>query len=282
MLSYRHAFHAGNHADVLKHAVETLIIEQLKSKEKPFCYLDTHAGGGCYDLSGEWPQKKAEYLDGIARLWPERQHWPELAAYWDIIATLNESELRFYPGSPEIARHLLREQDKLMLMELHNQEIEILRRHMGGDSRSAIHHRDGFEGLLALLPPTPRRGLVLMDPPYELKEDYQRVLQTLKKAMQKWSTGIYALWYPILGKDADRSRSMLELFKYAGFPSALVAELEVAAQPDEWGMNGSGMLILNAPWQLDGQLTTLLPRLCTQLAQSNEARWRLEWLAKPE
>lgn len=282
MLSYRHAFHAGNHADVLKHAVETLIIEQLKSKDKPFCYLDTHAGGGCYDLSGEWPQKKAEYLDGIARLWPERQHWPELAAYWDIIATLNESELRFYPGSPEIARHLLREQDKLMLMELHNQEIEILRRHMGSDSRSAIHHRDGFEGLLALLPPTPRRGLVLMDPPYELKDDYQRVLQTLKKAMQKWSTGIYALWYPILGKDADRSRSMLELFKYAGFPSVLVAELEVAAQPDEWGMNGSGMLILNAPWQLDGQLTTLLPRLCQQLAQSNDARWRLEWLAKPE
>ena len=282
MLSYRHAFHAGNHADVLKHAVETLIIEQLKSKEKPFCYLDTHAGGGCYDLSGEWPQKKAEYLDGIARLWPERQHWPELAAYWDVIATLNESELRFYPGSPEIARHLLREQDKLMLMELHNQEIEILRRHMGSDSRSAIHHRDGFEGLLGLLPPTPRRGLVLMDPPYELKEDYQRVLQTLKKAMQKWSTGIYALWYPILGKDADRSRSMLELFKYAGFPSMLVAELEVAAQPDEWGMNGSGMLILNAPWQLDGQLTTLLPRLCAQLAQSDEAGWRLEWLAKPE
>ncbi len=282
MLSYRHAFHAGNHADVLKHAVETLIIEQLKTKDKPFCYLDTHAGGGCYDLSGEWPQKKAEYLDGIARLWPERQHWPELAAYWDIIATLNESELRFYPGSPEIARHLLREQDKLMLMELHNQEIEILRRHMGSDSRSAIHHRDGFEGLLALLPPTPRRGLVLMDPPYELKDDYQRVLQTLKKAMQKWSTGIYALWYPILGKDADRSRSMLELFKYAGFPSVLVAELEVAAQPDEWGMNGSGMLILNAPWQLDGQLTTLLPRLCQQLSQSNDARWRLEWLAKPE
>ena len=282
MLSYRHAFHAGNHADVLKHAVETLIIEQLKSKEKPFCYLDTHAGGGCYDLSGEWPQKKAEYLDGIARLWSERQNWPELAAYWDIIATLNESELRFYPGSPEIARHLLREQDKLMLMELHNQEIEILRRHMGSDSRSAIHHRDGFEGLLGLLPPTPRRGLVLMDPPYELKEDYQRVLQTLKKAMQKWSTGIYALWYPILGKEADRSRSMLELFKYAGFPSVLVAELEVAAQPDEWGMNGSGMLILNAPWQLDGQLTTLLPRLCAQLAQSDEARWCLEWLAKPE
>ena len=282
MLSYHHAFHAGNHADVLKHAVETLLLAQLRQKEKPFCYLDTHAGGGCYDLSGDWSQKKAEYQDGIARLWDERADWPELADYFSVIETLNEQTLRFYPGSPEVARHLTREQDRLALMELHNQEIEILRRHMGSDSRSAIHHRDGFEGLLGLLPPTPRRGLVLMDPPYELKEDYQRVLQTLKKAMQKWSTGIYALWYPILGKDADRSRSMLELFKYAGFPSVLVAELEVAAQPDEWGMNGSGMLILNAPWQLDTQLADLLPRLCQRLAQSEEAQWRLEWLVKPE
>ena len=207
---------------------------------------------------------------------------PGLADYFEVIATLNESDLRFYPGSPEVARHLLREQDKLLLMELHNQEIDILRRHMGGDSRTAIHHRDGFEGLLALLPPTPRRGLVLMDPPYELKDDYNQVLQTLKKAYQKWPTGIYALWYPILGLEADRSRSMLELFKHAGFPSVLVAELDVAAQPDEWGMNGSGMLILNAPWQLDTQLGALLPRLCQQLAQSEEAQWRLEWLAKPE
>ena len=281
MLSYRHAFHAGNHADVLKHALEALIIAQLKSKEKPFCYLDTHAGGGCYDLSGEWAQKRAEYLDGIARLWPEREQWPELADYFEVIATLNESDLRFYPGSPEIARPLLREQDKLLLMELHNQEIDILRRHMGSDSRTAIHHRDGFEGLLALLPPTPRRGLVLMDPPYELKEDYQQVVQTLKKAYQKWPTGIYALWYPILGQATDRSRAMLEQFKHAGFPSVLVAELEVAAQPEEWGMNGSGMLILNAPWQLDTQLAALLPRLCPRLAQSQEARWRLEWLQQP-
>jgi 23S rRNA (adenine2030-N6)-methyltransferase len=129
-------------------------------------------------------QKRAEYLDGIARLWPEREQWPELADYFEVIATLNESDLRFYPGSPEIARHLLREQDKLLLMELHNQEIDILRRHMGSDSRTAIHHRDGFEGLLALLPPTPRRGLVLMDPPYELKEDYQQVVQTLKKPIK--------------------------------------------------------------------------------------------------
>ena len=282
MLSYRHAFHAGNHADVLKHATLALLIDQLKSKDKPFCYLDTHAGGGCYDLTGEWPQKKAEYLDGIARIWPERAQWPELASYLEVIATLNEQDLRFYPGSPEVARHLLREQDKLMLMELHNQEIEILRRHLSHDSRTAIHHRDGFEGLLALLPPTPRRGMVLIDPPYELKEDYPRVVQTLKKAMQKWPTAIYALWYPILGKEVDRSPTLLEEIKYAGFPSVLIAELEVAAQPEEWGMNGSGMLLLNAPWQLDTQLEALLPKLCQTLAQSEDANWRVEWLVKPE
>ena len=281
MLSYRHAFHAGNHADVLKHATVALIIEQLKQKEKPFCYLDTHAGGGCYDLSGEWPQKKAEFLDGIARLWPEQERWPELAPYFEVIAELNEQSLRFYPGSPELARHLLREQDKLMLMELHNQEIEILRRHLRGDSRIAIHHRDGFEGLLGLLPPTPRRGMVLIDPPYELKEDYTLVLQTLKKALQKWPTATYALWYPILGKEVDRSRAMLEQARALECPSMLVAELEVAAQPEEWGMNGSGMLILNAPWQLDNQLQSLLPALCRTLSQDAHARSRIEWLRQP-
>jgi len=283
MLSYRHAFHAGNHADVLKHGIQALLIQQLKSKDKPFCYLDTHAGGGCYDLTGDWAQKKAEYLEGIARLWPEREHWPEFNDYMGCLAALNEGEnLRFYPGSPELARHLLREQDRLMLLELHNQEIEILRRHLGPDSRVAIHHRDGFEGLVALLPPTPRRGLVLMDPPYELKEDYGRVVQTLVKAMQRWATGIYAVWYPLLGKQADRSRDMLADIQAAGFPSVLVAELAVSAQPPEWGMYGSGMLILNPPWQLDTQLSALMPRLCDRLQQGEGASWRVEWLARSE
>ncbi len=283
MLSYRHAFHAGNHADVLKHAIQALLLRQLKGKDKPFCYLDTHAGGGCYDLIGDWAQKRAEFLEGIARLWPERERWPELADYLACLGALNEGEsLRFYPGSPELARHLLREQDRLLLLELHNQEIDILRRHMGADSRVAIHHRDGFEGLLALLPPTPRRGLVLMDPPYELKEDYGRVVQTLVKAMQRWATGIYALWYPLLGKQADRSHDMLAAIRDAGFPSVLVAELAVSAQPEEWGMYGSGMLILNPPWQLDQQLNSLLPRLCAHLGQGEGASWRVEWLARPQ
>ncbi len=283
MLSYRHAFHAGNHADVLKHAVEALILTQLCSKEKPFCYIDTHAGGGCYDLRGDWAQKKAEYVDGIARLWADRAPWQAIDAYLQTIARLNPGQqLDFYPGSPEVARQLSRPQDKLMLMELHNQEIDILREHMAGDPRVAVHHRDGFEGLPALLPPTPRRGLVLIDPPYELKEDYQRVVQTLRKAMRRWPTGIYALWYPILGQAQDRSRDMLQAFRQdESFPSLLVAELEVAAQSADWGMHGSGMLILNAPWQLDNQLQSLLPALCRTLSQDAHARSRIEWLRQP-
>lgn len=150
MLSYRHAFHAGNHADILKHAVLSLLIEQLKQKEKPFCYLDTHSGGGCYDLTGEWANKKAEYLDGIARLWPQRGQWPALQSYFSCIASLNDDALHYYPGSPEIARALLREQDRLVLMELHNNEIDVLRQHMHRDKRVALHHRDGLEGLVAL------------------------------------------------------------------------------------------------------------------------------------
>jgi len=160
MLSYRHAFHAGNHADILKHAVISLLIDQLKQKDKPFCYLDTHSGGGCYDLTGEWANKKAEYLDGIARLWPLREQWPALKSYLDCVAALNNGDtLHYYPGSPEIARAQLREQDRLILMELHNNEIDILRQHMHRDPRVALHHRDGFEGVVALTPPTPRRGL---------------------------------------------------------------------------------------------------------------------------
>lgn len=281
MLSYRHAFHAGNHADVLKHAVQSLLLEALKAKDKPFCYIDTHAGGGCYDLSGEWSQKKAEFEEGIGRLWSQPADWPELAAYLGAIATLNDAPgLRFYPGSPELARHLLREQDKLMLMELHNNEVEILRRHLGADPRVAIHHRDGFEGLLALLPPTPRRGLVLIDPPYELKTDYDKAVQGLDKALRRWPSGIYALWYPILGKQADRSREMLERLAALPLPSLLQVELEVAAQPDDWGMNGSGLAIINAPWQLDSQLARLLPRLCDCLRQADGAQWSLEWLIR--
>ena len=270
MLSYRHAFQA-------------LIIESLKKKEKPFIVLDTHAGGGLYDLHGDWSQKKAEYADGIGRLWDERAQWSAMAPYLGVIEEMNsDGQLHYYPGSPELSRRLAREQDKLALMELHNNEVDDLRTNMGYDPRVAVHHRDGFEGLVALLPPTPRRGLVLIDPPYELKEDYFAVVDTLKKAQKRWATGIYALWYPILGEEADKSRDMLRAIKRENFGNVLVAELEVAGQTTDWGMNGSGMLIVSPPWLLDEQIEAFLKPLCAKLAQGAGAQYKVEWLNKVE
>lgn len=282
MLSYRHAFHAGNHADVLKHAVQSLILAALSVKDKGFSYIDTHSGAGGYALDHEWTQKKSEYLGGIGRLWQERKKWPQLAGYFAAIEAMNtENELDYYPGSPKIAEYFKRPQDNLTLMELHHNEVELLRQNMGQQQRgqgAAIHHRNGFEGLNALLPPTPKRGLVLIDPPYELKEDYHTVANTLAKAYQRWPIGIYAIWYPLLAKNVDRSGALKNALANCGFDSVLCAELSVCQQADDFGMYGSGMIVLNPPWKLDEQLGELLPRLADTLAQDKGAGWSLSWL----
>ncbi|GGB52563.1 ribosomal RNA large subunit methyltransferase J [Oceanisphaera marina] len=277
MLSYRHAFHAGNHADVLKHAVQSLILEALCIKDKGFSYIDTHSGAGGYALDHEWTQKKSEYLTGIAPLWQERQKWPQLAGYFAAIEAMNSGEkLDFYPGSPKVAEYFQRPQDSSTLMELHHNEVELLRQNMSRNA--AIHHRNGFEGLPALLPPTPKRGLVLIDPPYELKEDYQTVARTLAKAYKRWPIGIYAIWYPLLAKNVDRSDGLKAALTNCGFEQVLCAELSVSQQADDFGMYGSGMIVLNPPWKLDEQLKPLLPRLANALAQDSYASWHLEWL----
>ncbi|WP_375055866.1 23S rRNA (adenine(2030)-N(6))-methyltransferase RlmJ [Zobellella sp. DQSA1] len=276
MLSYRHAFHAGNHADVLKHAVQSLILEALGTKDKGFCYIDTHAGAGGYALSHEWTQKKAEYLGGIGLLWQQRQDWPELADYFAAIEAMNDGgRLDYYPGSPKVAAHFQRPQDRLVLMELHNNEVDNLRQNMRR-SEVAIHHRDGFEGLVALLPPTPRRGLVLIDPPYELKEDYHKVADSLAKAYRRWPIGIYAIWYPLLAKQVDRSDALKKALARSGFERILCAELSVSPQADDFGMHGSGMVVLNPPWKLGEQLAGLLPRLAQRLGQDGQGSWMLE------
>lgn len=278
MLSYRHAFHAGNHADVLKHAVQAFILESLCAKDKGYSYIDTHSGAGGYALSHEWTQKKAEYLGGIARLWHEQEKWPSLAGYFAAIRAINPGkDLEHYPGSPLVAAHFQRPQDRLTLMELHHNEVELLRQNLTGDG-VAIHHRDGFEGLVALLPPTPKRGLVLIDPPYELKEDYQRVANTLQKAHKRWPIGIYAVWYPLLAKAVDRSEGLKRALASLGFEQVLCAELRVQAQADDFGMHGSGMVVLNPPWKLDEKLADLLPALSQTLAQDDQAGFTLEWL----
>lgn len=283
MLSYRHAFHAGNHADVLKHATLSLVLASFKQKDKPFVYLDTHAGGGVYDLESDWARKTRESNSGIQRLWHEPAKWPELSAYFQILQQLNTQQAgqQFYPGSPEVARQLLRPQDRLILMELHPQEIEVLRGNLAKDSRVHIHHRDGLEGLSALTPPTPRRGLALIDPAYERQEDYQQVVQAVKKAYTRWPTGSYLLWYPLLAKARDRSLRLLhDLKEKSSFSSLLVAELGVEAQHPDLGMHGSGLAMINPPWQLAQQLETLLPRLTQTLQLDNKGQWRVEWLIK--
>lgn len=281
MLSYRHAFHAGNHADVLKHLTQCLIFESLKRKNKAFVCIDTHAGGGLYDLQADQAQKTSEYTGGIAQLWHEQDQWPTLKPYFKCVQAHNKNgQLQYYPGSPEISRLMLREQDRLMLMELHNNEVEVLRDNMQGDERVAIHHRNGYEGLTALLPPTIRRGLVLIDPPYELQEDYMAVVNTVKEAHKRWATGTYAIWYPLLARQRDKSRMMLRELKRGGYKNLLIAELSTEAQADDYGMHGSGMAIINAPWQLDQQLESVLTDLAQRLGTNNQGSSRVKWLIK--
>lgn len=281
MLSYLHGFHAGNHADVFKHAVLTLLLDSLLAKPKPLVYLDSHAGAGLYDLTSEQARKTGEHAHGIGRLWPARDAFPELAHYFAAIEALNQdAECNHYPGSPAIARHLLRADDRLVLMELHKAEVEGLRENLGHDQRVNIHYRDGFEGLPALLPPKPARGLVLIDPPYEVKTDYARVASCLIAAHARWPSGVYALWYPRLGVQRDQGESLLRRLA-EHFPELLVAELAVEGQTDAFGMHASGMVMLNPPWQLDTRLGELLPRLAAVLATApGRGGWRLEWLRR--
>lgn len=277
MLSYRHGYHAGNHADVFKHAVLCLLLKKLIVKDTPCIYLDTHAGAGDYNLNQQWAQRNAEFMQGIERLL-EQDEPPALAAdLLNLVRAARRQRAMGYPGSPAIARELLRREDKLVLMELHNNEISALKRNCRGDKRISFHHRDGFEGLVGLMPPAIARGLVLVDPSYELKVDYEKAATSVIKAAERWSTGTFAVWYPLLGKDRNRSQPLLQRLK-SGAQSLLVSELWVKSPSEDFGMHGSGMAIINPPWQLDSQLQELLPPLSKILAQDEQAGWRVDWL----
>lgn len=278
MLSYRHGFHAGNHADVLKHAVLALLLEALRRKATPFCCLDTHAGAGRYDLQGAEAQKNAEHESGIARLWtcpdlPEALQ-PYLAAVRAL--TPGEGTVRNYPGSPALARHFLRPGDRLLLCELHPAEQAALKALFAGDPQVAVHRQDGYQGLHAFLPPRERRGLVLVDPAYEVKSEYEQVVTALAGAVQRWPGGIYALWYPVLAE--NRHRRLLDALCASGMRRILQAELNVLPEREPRGMRGSGMVIINPPWQLDTTLEALLPWLWKRLSPEHLGGWSMEWL----
>jgi 23S rRNA (adenine2030-N6)-methyltransferase len=264
LLSYRHSFHAGNFADVLKHVVLVEIIQYLKRKDSAFDYIDTHAGAGCYDLQSSEAAKLEEYQGGIARL--DAKDWPELADYLKTIAGFNPGNaLHAYPGSPAIAARLLRAQDRASLFELHPAEHALLLQSMAKDHRIKVYLEDGHSGLLRLLPPRSRRAVVLLDPSYEVKAEYQQLVQTLTLAWRRFPSAVYAIWYPVI--DRSRTEKFIQSIASSGIKDIQQFELGVRADAEGYGMTAAGMLVINPPWELQQKLSTLLPRLATSLAQ---------------
>ena len=290
MFSYRHSFHAGNHADVLKHLCQMLLLDKLKIKDKGFVYIDTHSGAGLYDLQSDSAKKTNEYRQGIELLMKYQGNNPHIKQYVELISHYHRHGN--YPGSPEIARSLMRAQDKLILMEWHNQEIDNLRHNLLGKN-VAVHHRDGFEGLLAMTPPSLPRGMVLIDPSYEVADEYQKVFDSVTKALKKWSGGIIAIWYPLIApkEDADEakfltaskmgmSEQLLQALSAQPFKNMLNIELRVTEKQAGAGMYGSGMAIINAPWQFDEHIKLAVDELQTILGQDSAAKAKVEWLIK--
>lgn len=276
MLSYRHSFHAGNHADVLKHIVQSLILNSLQQKEKPFVYHDTHSGVGRYDLTHEWSEKTGEYKQGIARVWQQDNIPAELDSYLDAIRQLNQGEtLRYYPGSPRVARAHLREQDRMVLTELHPSDYPLLEQEFHRDRQVSIYKEDGFARLKASLPPQERRGLVLIDPPYELAKEYGDVVCAIAHSYKRWATGIYAIWYPVVNRcDID---DMLQGLQGLEIRKILQIELGVAPDTNERGMTASGMIVINPPWTLESQMQTILPFLKQAIAPAT-GHYKVEWV----
>jgi 23S rRNA (adenine2030-N6)-methyltransferase len=276
MLSYRHAFHAGNFADVLKHGVLTAALGLLARKDKPLCYLDTHAGEGRYDLAGARARRTNEAAQGIGRLWERADVPAGLRPYLRAVRALNPAgTLRTYPGSPALAAALLRPADRLALMELNAADHEALRASFRGDRRVAVHRRDGYEGLVALTPPTERRGLALLDPSYEGAGDWKEVVKATTAAFARWPGGCYAIWYPILD-DALPPRLARALADAGLKPILRVELLRDTAQA--LGLKGSGMLLVNPPWTLDREVASWLPWLAEALGVDGRGAWRLDWV----
>lgn len=277
MLSYRHSFHAGNHADVVKHTVQSLIIESLKEKEKPFLYLDTHAGAGRYFLGSEHSEKTGEYLEGIARIWQRDDIPAELEAYMQVINYFNRNDtLKYYPGSPLIARQLLREYDQIHLTELHPSDYPLLRSEFQKDERARVLKADGYQQLKSQLPPTTRRGFVLMDPPYEIKTDYQAVVEGIQEGYKRFATGTYALWYPVVLR--QQIKRLVRELEETGIRRILQIELAVQPDSDRRGMTASGMIVINPPWKLEQQMANVLPWLHKVLVPSGHGHAKVSWI----
>lgn len=270
MLSYLHSFHAGNFADVLKHTILVHTLNYLTQKPKPVFYLDTHSGPGGFSLNSDEAQKNCEYQNGIGILWKQTD-LPEVVA--DYVACVGEfhqlnqnnpDSLAFYPGSPWFAAHLLREHDRLSLCELHPREQKTLLENFKHDRRIKVFSKDGFQTAIGAMPPKERRGLVLIDPPYEVKTDYDRVVEVLIECHKRFATGTYAVWYPVVQR--KQIQKMLDAIKNSGIRNVQVFELGLEADTEQRGMTSSGMIMINPPWTLMQEMQNALPYLADKLA----------------
>lgn len=283
-MNYRHIFHAGNACDVVKHAILALLIERLRDKDKPFCLLDTHAGIGLYDLRDPRAQKTGEAETGILRFLAAPL-LPELAGYYNALRGFNpdwqpgdpasSAAFRFYPGSPLLAARLARPQDRIVACELHEDDAATLKHNARLFANLHIHRRDGFEALRALLPPEEKRGLVLIDPPYEAPDEFERILQAVADIHRRWPQGGVMIWYPV--KDRPALWRFHEKLAATGVPGMLCAEFVYAEETRHDQLNGCGFIFVNPPWQLHDKLRTLFSALHEAL-QSAYTGVKLEWL----
>ncbi|CAK0774697.1 Ribosomal RNA large subunit methyltransferase J [uncultured Gammaproteobacteria bacterium] len=287
IMNYRHIYHAGNFADVFKHAILVGLLTHLRAKPTPFRVFDTHAGIGGYDLTSAAAEKTGEAAAGIGRLLALTTPPPELAAYLDLVrdyaagsagaARAAGTGATLYPGSPALAQALLRPDDRLVLAELHPDDAATLKAAFARDRRVTVHHMDGYQALKSLLPPHERRGLVLIDPPFEVTDEFDRLAKGLATAWKRWPTGIYALWYPI--KERPSVWRFHEAIAKSGFTKALVAELTIHPEDDWRRLNGCGMVILNPPWQAEIWLAALghaLHRALAPAGGGSVVQWLIE------
>ena len=276
-MNYRHAFHAGNHADVLKHLVLSRLLALLAKKDAPYAYLDSHAGIGLYDLRGDQASRTGEWLEGIQRVWQADDVPALFDDYLGVIRALNpDGQLRYYPGSPEVARELSREQDRLQLNEKHPEDGLLLKANMKYDRRVAVHLGEGWHVPRALLPTEQKRAVLLIDPPFEQADELQRCAQAMKESIARMRQAVVAIWYPI--KDQRQLKRFYQDLQGTGAPKLLRIELLVhAADNADVGLNGSGLAIANPPWGLEDVLRAVLPWLGQNLGQT-QGGWKLDWL----
>ena len=276
MLSYRHAFHAGNHADVLKHYVLGLVLDYMNQKDKPYWYIDTHAGAGMYSLTEGYATQNTEFEQGIAKLMSADNLPKPLADFVAQIKRFNTNTLEFYPGSPMVAQDFLRADDKMRLFELHPSDCKLLIENFRGQSKQVkIEMQNGFSGIKACLPPPPRRAAVLIDPPYEDKQDYQHVVNMIKDSLTRFSTGTYMVWYPILQR--PEPAEMVDDLINLDLPNWLNVEMTIHEPAAEgFGMHGSGLFIVNPPWTLPKILDETMPVLTQLLALDGTASYAID------